>query len=137
MQNAPSWDEVVVGKKFGPLPYRLTEEVVQRFRKVTLANHPWFDQKSPYGYPIVPATLPAGDDFPLIWADLPTGVHAKHTMRLHRPMAVGDQVSATGIVSEKYVRRGKRYFVLQYWLHDDAGRLVCENTGTYVVPEPN
>ena len=129
-----TWDDVKIGDSFGPLSYKVSTQANDRFYKVTRADNSWYRDTSPYGGPIVPSTLPSGDDFPLIGVELETGVHAKHYFRLYQPLLVGDEATAIGTVTDKYLKRGYRYMVFDYTLQDAGGKKLCANRITFAIP---
>ena len=62
-----------------------------------------------------------------------TGVQAKHSMRLYRPLRVGEEATVEGVLVDKYIKRGHKYLVFEYTLRDSAGQILCVNTMTTVV----
>ena len=129
-----TWNDVQIGDTYGPLTYTISDATSKRFIAVTKASHPWYESESPYGSQLVPSTLASNDDFPLIGTDLDTGVHAKHRLRLFHPMLVGEEVTTSGVVVDKYKKRGNRYLVFQYQATNAAGVVLSENTITFALP---
>lgn len=128
-----TWEDVSVGDSFGPISYRVSSDIATKFRRVTRADHPWYTTESPYGAPIVPSTLPSGDDFPLIGTEMDTGVHAKHSLRLFQPLRIDEEAIVEGTVVDKYVKRGNRFLVFRYTLRNSSGNLLCENIITFAL----
>src|SRR4051794_1663021 len=116
MDYPKTWEQISVGDTFGPLDYTVSPEAADSFSRTTRAESPLVSNVASAGERIVPSTLPSGDDFPLIGLELDTGVHAKHILRLYRPLKVGEPAVTTGRVIEKYMKRGNRYLVLEYTL---------------------
>jgi acyl dehydratase len=58
-------------------------------------------------------------------------IHARQTMIVHGPAAVGATLDVEVRVAEKYERAGRRQVVLEI-VFSDAERPVCTSTGTYL-----
>lgn len=62
-----------------------------------------------------------------------TGMHARHRLQLRRPIRVGEPLTLTGQVVERFIKRGRRYLVVDYWLEDSAGERLITNRITTTI----
>ena len=51
----------------------------------------------------------------------------RHSLKLLRPVKVGDTVAVTGEITEKYVKKGRHYWTLRYRVQNSAGEVCLEN----------
>lgn len=123
------WDLFEVGERIPSSQVTVTEAFRDRFVQALDLDHPWFSEGSPFGGPIAPPSLLAtylgqqtfGNLF-----DTPrgTGLHARQSMEMFQPQRMGDVLTMSGVISEKYERRGKRYVGIDAELSDSAGQPV-------------
>jgi acyl dehydratase len=122
--EGPNWDELQVGLTVGPLIYTITPDMVTDFC-AALAVDP-----APYlADAAMPPTLLATDYIPLLHGklELGWGLMARHSLKILRPVKVGDTVTVTGEVTDKYVRKGRHYWTLRYLVRNSAGETCLEN----------
>jgi hypothetical protein len=128
----PSWDELVVGLEVGPLRYVVTPEMVADFCAALPVD------AQPYGTggicadPVMPPTLLATDYIPLLRGhlELGWGLMSKHAVKSLRPIRVNDTVTVAGGVTDKFVKKGRHYWTLQYEVRNSAGEPCLQATIT-------
>jgi hypothetical protein len=49
-------------------------------------------------------------------------------------MLVGEEVTTSGVIIDKYKKRGNRYLVFRYEAKNRAGVVLSENTITFAIP---
>lgn len=96
------FDTAVVGLELGPVRYLLDEETAKRYGEAM--------GKARGLYPNIPArhTALLRDKHYLIDGG---GINARQEIELFQPPTIGDEITVTGGVVEKYIRRGKPYIV--------------------------
>ena len=122
--KGPSWDDLKVGLKVGPLTYLITKELVESFCSALPVD------PAPYlAAGMMPATLLATDYIPLLNGklELGWGLMARHSLKTMRAIRIGDTVTVTGEVIDKYERKGRHYWTLRYLVRDSAGETCLEN----------
>ena len=111
---------MTVGETFGPYLYEVTEMLVDGYRRAV------GDQAIERidGESVAPTTLLT---FPVLqltstrWRQRPGGVHAAQTFETLAPIRVPCVLSITGQLTEMYLRRGRRYSVVEASVRDDRG----------------
>lgn len=123
------WENIPLRQRAQDTTYAVTQQVVDRYldavgrQDVAAGTGDW-----------APPDLFCGDYAPLtIGFGQTIGFHASHHIRSHRPLAVGGKVHASGKVTDKFQRRGFRYYTLSFEHRDDAGRLLVEHATTIAV----
>ena len=128
-EKGPSWDELQVGLVVGPLHYTITEEMISDFcAALPVAEKPY---QSPSGAAsVMPPTLLATDYIPLLKGhlELGWGLMARHSMKVLRPVKVNDVVMVRGKIIDKYEKKGRRYWTLQYDVTNSSGQVCSHNT---------
>jgi len=122
--KGPSWDELQVGLKVGPLSYLITPELVTSFcAALPVDAAPYFARRE------MPATMLATDYIPLLHGklELGWGLMARHSLKSLRPVKIGDTVTVTGEVADKYERKGRHYWTLRYEVRNSTGETCLEN----------
>jgi hypothetical protein len=122
--KGPSWADLKVGLKVGPLTYLITPDMVEEFCAALPVD------ATPYlAAGMMPATLLATDYIPLLHGklELGWGLMARHALKTLRPIRIGDTVTVTGEVIDKYERKGRHYWTLRYLVRNSAGESCLEN----------
>jgi len=122
--RGPSWDDLEVGLKVGPLSYSITPELVQSFCAALPVDAARYLARGE-----MPATMLATDYIPLLHGrlELGWGLMARHSLKTLRPVKIGDTVTVTGEVTDKYQRKGRHYWTLRYAVRNSAGETCLEN----------
>jgi len=122
--KGPSWDELQVGLKVGPLSYLITPELVTSFcAALPVDAAPYLARGE------MPATMLATDYIPLLHGKLELGwvLMARHSLKSLRQVKNGDTVTVTGEVADKYERKGRHYWTLRYEVRNSTGETCLEN----------
>lgn len=122
--KGPSWDDLKVGLQVGPLTYLITPEMVTAFCAALPVD------PAPYlADGIMPPSLLATDYIPLLHGklELGWGLMARHALKVFCPIRIGDTVTVTGEVTDKYERKGRHYWTLRYEVRNSAGAICLEN----------
>ncbi len=118
-----NFETLVVGEQLPSLTYVVTQAKLAAFREAT---------SDPAG---VMVTIAAKEYAYTLWAayDEVVSVNAKHEAWYSRPPAPGDVITASAIVADKYVRRGRRYVVIATRSTNQAGQELCRNRVTLLI----
>jgi hypothetical protein len=119
----PGWDDLVVGSQVGPLRYVVTPAMVEDFCAALPADPRPYGQGGIYADAVMPPTLLATDYIPLLRGhlDLGWGLMSRHSLKSLRPVRVNDTVTVTGRITDKFVKKGRHYWTLEYEVKNSAG----------------
>jgi hypothetical protein len=105
------------GDKLGPVEYVMTPFIVHEYAHGVELDHGWFYGDWPDGH-YAPPTLVHTDKLRLFAASCPGGdgpharLHYEYDATWHAPIPVGTRIRTTGVVAERYERKGRTYIVL-------------------------
>lgn len=129
------YDHLQVGEDLGTRTFKITDEVIQESAKAIESQHDWYFKDSPFGGRIAPPTI--FDNECLRMLDMRYArfgsIHAKQSWRFLKPVLVGTTVHVNVRLVDKFVKRGKGYFVMELTARDDSGDIVCLGNHTSVV----
>jgi hypothetical protein len=122
------WTEAQLGEEFGPMEFRLTEKLQDRYIGGTANARPEHEQ---YFDPSV-----AGNFAIYLLGERYPGpiIHSHQELKYFAPVPVGATVVATGILSLKEMRRDKAYVAIDCGFKVD-GELVWKAKMTCIWPE--
>lgn len=124
------FDSVIVGEKLGPIEYPIKSGHIKQYTEDWEDPNPAYLESSSFGGPIVPPAYRAGlDSFTLLGskynARATVGVTTEH--KFVNPLKPDQTVSVTGILVDKYIKRGIEYVVIEYEMKDESGTLIRES----------
>jgi hypothetical protein len=125
MVEVLSYDALAVGEILGPVETRITEKAVAAYCQDWDDPNPLYLETSPLGVPVAPPAFMAGlTGFHLLGSkyDARTTIGVKTEHENLAPIPVGQTMSTTGIVADKYIKRGLEYVVVTSTSYDAAGR---------------
>jgi hypothetical protein len=125
--DGPPWSELEVGLKVGPLVHTITAEMVRDFCAAMPADAARYEAER-----VMPPTLLATDYIPLLRGHLSLGwgLMSRHTLKSVRPVTIGETVTVTGEIIDKFERKGRHYWTLRYDVSNARGELCVENVVT-------
>jgi len=128
------YDDVAIGDVFPdrPLTFRVSPETVDGFLSATGNDGPFYRDRD--GERLAPSMIASVYLIDLLSArgSPPGGIHAKQSIRFHRPIAVGEKLAIQGRVVEKYVRKERPYVVSDFEARGDDGSLVSSGRVTSI-----
>lgn len=122
--------DLEVGDELGPVTYEMTPFVVREYCRGVGEDAEIYHSAaaSPTGIQQAPPTLVHVDKLRLFRHSCPEGpgpnarIHVEFHSRNHQPVNVGEQLTATGRVSDRYQKRGRTYLEIAVELRSAADR---------------
>jgi len=138
-QAALRYDELEVGRVFGPFSYAICADWAQRYAEVVGAEPAVYPQALQTGHDSPPLAPPLLLDIlaPLkaLLLPFPEGVvHAREELELHAPVRVGDLVAIWLTVTDRYLKNDKRFVVFEQRAENERGHLLAMARKTLVWP---
>jgi hypothetical protein len=125
MSSDIPFDTIAVREPLGPIEILASEKAVRRYCDDWDDHDPIYLERSIWGGPVVPPAFQAGlTGFRLLSTryNARATIGAKSEHRSIRPARVGTRLITAGMITEKYVRRGLEYVVVESTTHDDDGQ---------------
>jgi hypothetical protein len=129
-QNEPTWNDLKVGLEVGPLTYTVTRDMVQAFcDAMPVEPDPYRKGAANSSADIMPPTMLATDYVPLLQGHLALGwgLMARHAIKSLKAVRVGDAVTVTGSITDKFERKGRHYWTLTYHVTNSGGERCLES----------
>lgn len=132
-QNAPGgggdlppfdWDHVHPGQRFSH-EFDLTPEMVEEYARGVDDETGWWRGDSPFGGPVAPPFMLShllAKVTSSAFANTSGRVHTSSSTQVLEPVRVPQRIRLEGEVSEKFVKRGRRYFRVTCRAFDEAGQ---------------
>ncbi|HEY7205680.1 MAG TPA: MaoC family dehydratase N-terminal domain-containing protein [Methylomirabilota bacterium] len=129
------YEHLEVGEDLGTRVIEVTDDLVRECAETIESRHEWYRQDSPFGERIAPPTLLDNECLRILDTRYARfgSIHAKQSWRFRVPIRVGSRLAVNVRISDKYVRRGKGYFVMTLTATDETGEVVCTGLHTSVV----
>lgn len=124
MSKAIPFESIIIGEALGPIEYPVDEDAVKRYCNDWKDYNPIYLEDSPFGGPVIPPAYRAGlDSFRLLATkyDSHATVGVKTEHEFINPAKVGKRLITTGKITEKYIKRGIEYVVIEYSMVDEDG----------------
>jgi len=118
------FDSVIVGEALGPIEYLVDKDAVEQYCNDWKDYNPIYLQDSPFGGPVIPPAFRAGlDSFRLLATryDSHATVGIKTEHEFINPARVGKRLITTGKITDKYIKRGLEYVIIEYSTVDEDG----------------
>jgi hypothetical protein len=109
------WDEIPVGEDLGAMEYILTAEMIADYRRVVGNPNA--------AYPTVAARHPA-NLFYRKYKPLMRVPNTGHDSQYFNPPIPGKKLIVTAMIADKYIRREKKYIIVEAKAVDEDGRLI-------------
>ncbi len=119
------FESIVLHEPLGPVEVRVSERAARRYTEDWEDPNPLYLEGAPYGGPLIPPAFYAGlTGFQLLSTRYNTRatVGARTEHRFIAPARAGSTLITAGTATEKYVRRGLEYVVVESTTRDQDGR---------------
>ncbi len=127
------YEDISVGLPLGPLRYRVSPELVRANLAAVGQPVPACYEES--GHLMIEPGLYVRHGIRLLRDRFRTAgvIHARAEVNLQRPARAGQVLTVTGRVADKYVRRDRRYVVVESATRDEEGREVSRERNTLIL----
>ncbi len=125
-----------VGDTLGPFEYTITEEMADIYLAAIDNSEHWLKNHSADGRRWVPPCFTVRDYVYLLlqkkaWGI--GGIHTKQESEFFNPAYVGQRMVCRGKVTEEYVRKAKKYTVIEYQIDATDGMPIAKHRFTGLV----
>jgi acyl dehydratase len=120
-------DDVYVGKHIGGRTIDITPELAAHYSGSVDDPNPWYTGASPFGEPVAPALLLHSEVYHTIAWYLPRiygNLHARQEWELFQPTLVGERVTTTSTIIDRYIKRDREYVVNEVICFAEDSRLL-------------
>ena len=126
-------ETVVVGEHLGPVEYELTEEDIAAYRERTQDGGE--SLTLPDGRQAAPPTITAGDYNKVLGTKYSTFdvIHTKAQHEFKKPIVPPAKLNASGVVVDKYIRRGREFLVIETVTVDEQGEEVVRSRNVWLI----
>lgn len=127
---------ILAGEVLGPVEYTITEEMVDMHLKAVDNRDPLFNELQPDGRRLVPPCFSVRDFIYLLLqreALSMSGIQTEQESEYFTPGYVGQRVVCRGKVVDQYIKRGRKYNVIEYWIDDLNGQPVAKHRLTGIL----
>jgi acyl dehydratase len=131
-----SYDAIDLEKKYGPWKYPLAGRIARHLEAVENA-HPWHHERSPWGPPVAPPAILGNMAMRFLdqVAPVPPGtLHAKQEIETAAALRLDRQPIGYGRFTEKYERRGRKWFTFETRWRDETGLIIGKSRITMAFP---
>ena len=119
--------EHYVGRYFGGRNVEITPELVQRYCESVQDHNPLYTGETHFGGPVAPALILHSEVFhDLRWylPNLYGNLHARQEWEIFHPVMVGETVTTSSLLVDRYAKRGREYLVKEVSVCGADGRLL-------------
>jgi acyl dehydratase len=137
MPDRLAYDAIDIAARYGPWKYPASERLARHLEAVE-NGHPWHTERSPWGPPVCPPTMLGNATLRFIdtVAPVPPGtVHVKQEIVTSAALRRDRQPIGYGRFSQKYERRGRRWFTFEVRWREETGLLIAHTSTTMCFPE--
>ena len=142
-QQQRSWDELQVGEEYETVPFTVTRERIQKYVEGTEDFNPVFcddeaAQKSHFAGIVAPPTIVVPIVFastpPDIWIKMPGAINPGQKMEFGVPVRPGDSIKCRATLTDKYIKRGRKYAIGRMHITNQRDETVCIWSGGLILP---
>ena len=136
------FEEIEVGHTFSPLVYPISQELITRYVDTVENDDPLhrdftYAERAGYRGIIAPPTIAALYVLKAYRTDSvpPTGgVHSRQRFKFYGPIQAGDVLHVQARVVDKYVKKGRRFLVIESLARNQRGKEVVWSESTSFWP---
>ena len=120
--------DVYAGKDLGTIEVVVTREMVEHYMRGLDEPNPWYTTASPFGEPVAPVIVFQDTDVQFKgWylENLFGNLWMRQEWEIHGPTRVGQSLSCTARVADRYRRRDRDVVAMEMRVHDASGALIA------------
>jgi len=129
------WDEIRVGQEIGTWKHVITENEIITLNEAVEDTNPWYLKDAGGANSIAPPMLIA-DDYLHIAVnagfELSYCFHTRTEQKFLRLIKIGNCISSTSRIVDKYEKRDREYIVIETLSKDEENNLVAKSKNTLV-----
>lgn len=134
--NEQGSSPICVGETLGPFEYTIKQEIANMHLEAVDNNDPLFKNSLPDNRRMVPPCFSIRDYVYLLlqkgfWGR--GGIHTEQESEFFNPSFVGQRVVCRGKVADQYVKKGRQYTVIDYWIDDINGQPLAKHRFTGII----
>ena len=132
MRKSFDYNTIQIGEVLGHKLMLITDALIGTCTAAIEASHPWYFHDSPLGGRIAPPTVFANVTLDLLDEQYERfgSIHVGQAWQFNQPARLGQCVTLTVRVADKYVRRERPYIVMALDAVDEDGVQLCRSTHT-------
>ena len=132
MRKTFDYETIEIGEILGQKDVLITDEMVQTSAHAIESTRPWYYEGSPFGGRIAPPTIFDNDTLNILDEKYQRfgSIHAKQAWEFKNPLRVGQRVSLTVKVIDKYIKRERPYLIMELVAIDADGVEICRSVHT-------
>ena len=119
-------DAIDVGRFYGRRELDISPELVQAYSEGVGDFNPWYYGDSPFGAAVAPALILHSEVYRDVswYLSFYGNLHARQEWELFQPIMVGDRVTASRTIVDRYFKRDREYVVNEVSVLGEDGRLL-------------
>lgn len=129
------WEEIRIAQQIGTWKHVITEKEIITLNQAVEDSDPWYLKDARSDNSVAPPTLIA-DDYLHIANNAGLEVaycfHARTKQKYFKLIRVGECISSTSKILDKFEKRGKQYIVIETSSRDEENNLVAKSENTLV-----
>lgn len=130
------YDKLQIGEKFGPRELPSGDKDIERYIKEMGDENPIYIRESPWGEPVVPAMY-MGTLLGLRMVGTKYDSHATVPAKLYQkninPAKRGKRLFLNGALTDKFIKRGLEYAVIESVITDEDGLEIRRTVDTFLL----
>lgn len=132
MRKSFNYDTIQIGEVLGRKQMLITDELIRTCANAIEASNPWYFDDSPLRGRIAPPTVFANVTLDVLDEQYERfgSIHVGQAWEFNHPVRLGQHVSLTVTVADKYRRRERPYIVMTLDAVDEAGVNLCRSIHT-------
>lgn len=132
-----TYENMQIGEELGPIQVTVSEELVKQYAFCMDDYRNFPGSREARWSHCAHAALLANDLLTVYYSNYDrstvTGLHTEEQLWFRRPVPIGETVTVTGRFTDKYVRRGNGYVVMEAEACDQAGNVLLQHQGIEIM----
>jgi acyl dehydratase len=127
-----NFDAITVGELLGQRRFVVTDQIIRDCAFAIEATRDWYLEASPFADRVAPPTLFDNESLRMLdeCYERFGSIHARQAWQFLAPIVRGTTVDVKVTVTDKFIKRGGQYIVMDLIAHDDEGKALCRGQHT-------